>query len=63
MNDYEHLRLCAARYVWPRRSKRTPKGMKWPQWWESKFDQDYYLFVARMREEKKASKLLSARFK
>lgn len=62
---YDHLKYCAARFVWPRRKKLTPASARerkkqhpdwsrvvtWEKWWEQKFNDHYSAYVqARMKE-------------
>ena len=36
--EWRHMRLCAARRVWPMRNQRTPSGRHtWSEWFECKF--------------------------
>jgi len=36
--EWRHMRLCAARRVWPIRNQRTPSGRHtWGEWFERKF--------------------------
>lgn len=57
--SYEYLKLCAARYVWPRRKELTPKAKEerekekpiwprvvtWQRWWEKKFQDNFNAYA------------------
>lgn len=57
--EYERLRLCAARYAWPRRTTQCPtpyaNGVRptWGQWWSRKFGRGETLetYATRMRTD------------
>jgi hypothetical protein len=52
----EQLKLCAARYVWPRRKQKTPSlRWTWEQWWEFKFSDNYKSYVAKMGGQNNAN--------
>ena len=59
MTDYEHLKLCAARYVWRIRKQKVPgKNYNWAEWWENKFNDNYREYVdGQKREKEKAEKI------
>jgi hypothetical protein len=57
MTDYEHLKLCAARYVWRIRKQKVPgKSYNWEIWWRNKFKDDYKDYTRRMSEEREKEK-------
>lgn len=62
MNDtYEHLKYCAARFVYPIRKQKTPKSLEelesdypryarvktWEKWWEQKFNDNYKSYIKK----------------
>ena len=68
MTDYEHLKLCAARYVWRIQNERIPfpvetgtghkKRFTWLEWWEHKFQDNYREYVNGQKGKKeKAEKI------
>ena len=59
MTDYEHLKLCAARYVWRIQNEKTPiSKVTWLEWWEHKFKDNYKEYVsAEKRKKEKAEKV------
>lgn len=58
-DDYEHIKLCAARFVWPRREQPTPnhdgRYTTWAQWFAWKFGEDLEAFAERARAQKEAT--------
>ncbi len=57
MNTKEHLKLCAARYVWRIRKQKVPgKNHNWAVWWENKFNDEYIEYTRRMSEKGKKEK-------
>jgi len=51
----EDRKYCAARFVWRRRSLRTPnKRVTWEAWWERMFGENYKNYVRAMIEKKEA---------
>jgi len=53
-SSQDHLKKCAARYVWPRRTQlimhkepgeRYKKRITWAKWFELKFGQEYMSYV------------------
>jgi hypothetical protein len=54
-DDWEHMKLCAARYIAPFHRELTPRSARastppadritWRVWWERKFNDDYAKFV------------------
>jgi len=63
LNDKEHLKLCAARYVWRIQNERIPfpipneNGKKirytWKEWWEYKFKDSYEVYTDGLRNSSK----------
>jgi len=49
----EERKYCAARFVWNRRSLKTPKRLTWQQWWERMFQDNYNDYVRKMMDKKK----------
>jgi hypothetical protein len=61
-DHYEHLKLCAARYVWRRRKEKVPdKSYNWAVWWENKFNDNYREYVDGQKREKEKDKNNSSR--
>lgn len=64
VDEYEHLKYCAARYVWLRSKQKTPASIKelkkeyplysrvvtWEKWWERKFNDNYKQYIARIKK-------------
>ncbi|MCP4953984.1 MAG: hypothetical protein GY922_19265 [Proteobacteria bacterium] len=52
-DEYESLRLCAAKTVWPIRTQRTPsRALTWEQWFENKFGISLYQLREQQRKKK-----------
>lgn len=52
--DYDHLKLCAARYVYKRQNELTPKGkILWRDWFALKFHTEYDVYIAEQMRLKK----------
>lgn len=51
LSEYEHLKYCAAKYVWPKRNARTPKNITWAKWFERKFGENLYEYRERVKSD------------
>lgn len=58
--EQEQIKLCAARYVYKRRSDLIwhkvdgiRRNISWVEWWEIKFGDDYYKYIQRQKRERK----------
>jgi len=53
MNDsYEHLKLCAARFVYRKKRDGLITFARWREWWQKKFDDDFYQYIESKQREK-----------
>lgn len=51
-DDQEHMKRCAYRFAWPRRTSRTPSGKTvWGGWFESKFGEDIEAYHRRLYQQ------------
>lgn len=59
--DYEHLKLCAARYAWKYRDRITPsarregKRITWEHWFLRMYGEDLHKYRARLKRDIKKS--------
>ena len=57
-SSFEHLKYCAARYVHTKQREGIASYSRWREWWNKKFDDDYFRYthlrrLERMRHDSK----------
>ena len=51
--QYEELKLQAARTIYKKQDEYVPgKGIRWYQWWQDKFNENYREYTERKMREK-----------